>query len=754
MWSLIAVVSALRLAGAASIPQGVKPRYWQQTSAADACTTLNQAIQNNPQGNPIPGQLAQDCLSDLPFESDTARQFLAELRKYIQFQSTLEALVAPPKTYLSSATDILGGLDKIAKKSYTSQYQFDLDLQSLISSANDGHFYAWPCSTSIFSFGRDASYQMVSVSVDGRAVPQPYMSTDAALIGSNTAEISAVTTINGQKAADYLNNAASHITSQDPDARWNSLFPSLALLAGGASQVAALGTFTSPGVWPGSNSTLVGFANGTTLSIDTLTKAPRRGVSTTAEGVFEQYCLPASKTSKRATRTNGGKLKRPYEEEDEEEAVDGSSGGAENDAPQATPSPSSPAQYPPTVVRDQYNQMNGFYLDDQTAVMFIPSFSSEGQPDGSSATFANVATKLVSDAVKSGRKRLIIDVSGNGGGDIIRAFDLFRLFFPTDLPYSATRFRRSDATNAMAAIFGSVDPQDNAAVYPLAWRGQVEPDQKTRFGSLNDFLNADGAAQLGTSVSALYANRDYADTSTADDPIRGYGPVAQSPTTPPYSPNDILIVGDGVCASTCTTFVNLMTNVGGVRTVAFGGRPGPGPMQIMGGVRGAQSLEFDNIYTSVNLSNALLAAQPNLLSPAQTAAWQAAQPLALDAFPLRLYGGGVNFRNAYQQGDDATPLQFQYQAADCRLFYTYADYLHPATTWQAASDAVWGGKGCVEGSTGAPGSRAYAAAHPSSTGSGGSGGDGKKKNGATTGRQHAHGSLGAMMLISAVAWLL
>lgn len=750
MRNLIAIVSALRLAESASIPQGVNPRYFDQTSAADACTNLYQAIKQSPQSNVIGGQMAQDCLSALPFNSAAAGQFLTEFRKYVQFQSTLEALKAPPNTYKSSATDILGGLDKIGQTAYSSQYQFDADIAALISSANDGHFFAWLCSTNIFAFSRDADYQMVSVSVDGKAVPALYMSTDAPLANSSTAQVSPITTINGQKAADYLNTAANRIPSQDPDARWNQLFPSLAILASGAGQVAALGYFTNPGTWPGSNSTVIGFANGTTLSLDTLTKVPGRGVQTTAEGVFEEYCLPPStKTTKRSTPTTNKKLVRPFEEG----ATD--NGADDNDAQQATPSSSSPAQYPPTVIRDRYNQMNGFYLDDQTAVMFIPSFNNEGQPAGSSADFAHVATQLVLNAVSSGRKRLIIDISGNGGGDIIRAFDLFRLFFPSDVPYSATRFRRSDATNAMAAIYGVLDQQD-AALYPLGWQGQVEPDQKTRFASLNDFLNVNGALQLGTSVSALFANRDYADTSTQNDPIRGYGPVAQSPTTPPYSPDDILIVGDGMCASTCTTFVNLMTNVGGVRTVAFGGRPGTGPMQIMGGVRGAQSLELSTVYQYVNLSNAILSAQSqSLLSSDQTTSWQNAQPLSLDAFPLRLYGGGVNFRSAYQEGDDDTPLQFQYQAADCRLFYTYDNYRHPATAWQAASDAVWGGKGCVPDSTGAPGSRAYAAAHPSSGGSGGdgSGGDGKRKNGASS-RQHVNGALGAMVLISAVAWFL
>ncbi|EXK86117.1 hypothetical protein FOQG_10163 [Fusarium oxysporum f. sp. raphani 54005] len=53
----------------------------------------------------------------MPFYPELAASFIGELTKYIQCQSTLEALKNPPETYTSSPTDILGGLKK------NSQYQ-------------------------------------------------------------------------------------------------------------------------------------------------------------------------------------------------------------------------------------------------------------------------------------------------------------------------------------------------------------------------------------------------------------------------------------------------------------------------------------------------------------------------------------------------------------------------------------------------------------------------------------------------------
>jgi C-terminal processing protease CtpA/Prc len=66
--------------------------------------------------------------------------------------------------------------------------------------------------------------------------------------------------------------------------------------------------------------------------------------------------------------------------------------------------------------------------------MMIPSFDGDGLPSNYSLTFGHYANKIVSRAVADGRTKLIIDVSGNPGGNIDRAFNLFKLFFPSEFP--------------------------------------------------------------------------------------------------------------------------------------------------------------------------------------------------------------------------------------------------------------------------------------------------------------------------------
>lgn len=55
-----------------------------------------------------------------------------------------------------------------------------------------------------------------------------------------------------------------------------------------------------------------------------------------------------------------------------------------------------------------------------------------------------------------------------------------------------------------------------------------------------------------------------------------------------------------------------------------------------------------------------------------------------------------------RKGDKAcTPLQYTYEAADCRIFYTHESFADPVAAWKQAWDAFSQPEGrCVKGSTG------------------------------------------------------
>jgi hypothetical protein len=82
--------------------------------------------------------------------------------------------------------------------------------------------------------------------------------------------------------------------------------------------------------------------------------------------------------------------------------------------------------------------------------------------------------------------------------------------------------------------------------------------------------------------------------------------------------------------------------------------------------------------------------------------WFAQQNIETRLPFARAYGNAtVNFQDALRKGDSSqTPLQYRYEPADCRLYYTAEMLMDVTATWRAASDARWGGRPCVAGGFG------------------------------------------------------
>lgn len=143
----------------------------------------------------------------------------------------------------------------------------------------------------------------------------------------------------------------------------------------------------------------------------------------------------------------------------------------------------------------------------------------------------------------------------------------------------------------------------------------------------------------------------------------------------------------------------------GVRTIVFGGRPKEAPMQGVGGAKGGQSLGVNYLNGYIQEANKLIQSSANTSAPLLTPAeWEKFNASSPSLAPSYASSGSINLRNEYDPDDDQTPLQFVYEAAECRLFYTLQNYLQRETVWQAAAKALFRGSGCVKGSTGGEGS--------------------------------------------------
>ncbi|PTB41168.1 hypothetical protein M441DRAFT_69586 [Trichoderma asperellum CBS 433.97] len=636
-------------------------------------------------------QLGLACLESTPFKSDLAVSFIDEYSKYLQWQSTIEILRNPPVGSLSSTVDLVGGISTIRSRAvanqYKSQYDFDRDLFNLISSANDGHLAIVPCS---FAITFKASNSLVSLSTDGVAIPRLYTFSDGELLARGNKDVSPVTLVNGVGAESFVEALSNIEGLQDPDARYNVMLANVPITTAGSE---SLGSFSRYRSFPGIHEFNLTYANGTQETIPLFAEvSPSAGnfTATTGDELWDAVCAPVPAT----TGPSSKKLKRDVDVTKVSKRQADSTGLPE------------PSGYPKPVIRDPFNVMVGYFPEDTSlkdvAVMTVSSFetSGDGIPDDETRTFAIKAQEFVNKAVASGKSKIIIDVTGNPGGTVDSGFALISIFFPNMTIFSATRIRSVPETQYLFETASrATSPDDRQGFQQVGFliSELVQPDQKTGFASDAAFLGPFDT--LGVPSTAISAENNFILGNSTSAPINIFGKGGPlNGTEPPYKPEDIIILTDGSCSSTCTIFINHMIPYG-VRVVANGGRPQMGPMQGIGGVKGSQVQELSTIslfYGAANqvVQNASTAGKP-LFTEKELDAFKDHIPVTLEEFPIRLSTGSVNYRNAFSPFNDQVPTHFIYQPADCRLFYTPATLINPVAKWANVADAIWGKGECA-----------------------------------------------------------
>lgn len=529
------------------------------------------------------------------------------------------------------------------------------------------------------------------------------------------AKVSAVAQINGHNASDFMETLALLQANQDYDAqyvipfddflflfshqdsgtdrlmlhehRYNSIFYSPAKYILPINEFSD--SWATVGYWPNASSFQFTFENGSQWRTDTFAQFfGSKFPATDGEELFELFCVNHA--------------------DDSEDTSDDSSAIA-------TEASEGPAGYPEPVVRDPYNFLVGYYLSgsglDDVAVMQVPTFEVFGGtaygdgvlPLNESATFAQSAVDFIRNATLDVKTKMVLDLSANPGGDILSGYDLFHIFFPQTPLYSATRFRSHDAINYIGQALATVnESQPELFQLNIALGSQVKPDQKTHFATWEDLYGPYLLHEIPS--SALYANFYFNLVSDASEPIVGYGGIPLPFSKPPFAADDIVILTDGFCASTCTVFVELMKTQG-VRSIVFGGLPELGPMQAIGGVKGGQSIDQDYIVEMTEDAFEIIEnSSTPILSDSDLEHFKSIAPIPPTEFPLRFYGVGVNFRSAFREEDTTLPLQFIYEAAEFRRFYTAENILNPETIWIDAANVAFNDGMPVAKSTDGPGS--------------------------------------------------
>lgn len=497
-------------------------------------------------------------------------------------------------------------------------------------------------------------------------------------------DASPIVSIDGETVVDYLTKESNHQLFHDADARWNVLFS--------RQQSDSVGSFVMPWFYPGSNFTAT-LANGNTKTIPCYAAVPaalKEEWSQVIDGktFYSTFVAPQNASSSSTSSSSERSLKKRYVEK---RLV--------------------PPNYPKPVIQhaEKEVELGAFFLGDYTlkevAVLSMNTF--DPVASGDSVEFQALIQKFLKYAKSKGRTKIVIDVSSNGGGSLFLGYDTFKQFFPSMEPDIGARMRYSTALDIIGTAFGTITLDDAingsfdnngltpADMYlsPMHYTNSVDADEAD-FASWADMrgpVTINGASY--TQIMRYNFSDPYLYQGDTIESVTGYGPLASTPAQP-YAAEDIILLHDGYCASTCAVFSDLMRRLGGVRSVVLGGRPGFGPMQAVGGTKGVLVEPWAAIeaYVAATLADFGTAAQKKK--------WAGYLP---EQFPIALANPPtVNFRSGYHPGSD-TPMQFLNESANCRMFYTPAMLSNVTHIWEAVARLAWGygggtGQTCVHGS--------------------------------------------------------
>lgn len=134
-----------------------------------------------------------------------------------------------------------------------------------------------------------------------------------------------------------------------------------------------------------------------------------------------------------------------------------------------------------------------------------------------------------------------------------------------------------------------------------------------------------------------------------------------------------------------------MHHEAGVKTVVVGGQPQLlGPMQAVAGSRGAREYESDSldvdIFGAASLNSSVSSQLPDRY---------------IDFY---LDTANINLQDQVRRGENF-PLQFAYEAANCRIYHTIDTIFNMTALWHRAAQATWANPSlCVKYSTNHPSS--------------------------------------------------
>lgn len=613
--------------------------------------------------------LALHCARSIPFNQTACRLQLVEIRNFLAFQSSQDYWKNAPTNLTLPVFDLSATLDtinsKIESSAYATKYDFDIDIREALVGFHDAHTLYW--TSVISSFVYYHRYPLISISQTPDSQPDIYL---ADLMTGGPKMDCKVTKINGQDATAYLLDLATKATNpaiyvSDIDTRYNQLFVPQVIPELRGTQLENLGLFANRDVYP-TDTPKITLSNGTAIKVqwhamynywyeENLAQPPMTlpfydQASFENIARFDTFTGPPKQGQPSASKIKFMDGLNPY-------------------SPGPTP-----------IRRLAHNEAAYYTLGSSIGIIRFPTFGAwEFNTNASPSGYVNDVVILIDEALKYFKSKIIqkvlLDVTHNGGGDLVAGYAFFQRFFPSVThPQIYQNMRWSPQLEAIVKVSSKKNESDSLPTELTSWSIAYNdvPSTNQPFSSVEAYLGSSGSntnsgAGGGGRFTRL-ANKDFLAS------IKAFRYNSQLPPSQNLFPaTQLALLSDTLCGSTCSTFSQMMRDQG-VRTVAYGGRPGRTSLQISGGVKGRQLYTYyDWLRTSSEIPNTV-----------ENNRWLPKPPPYGMALSVNLINGFVGAEAGQ------LPREMVYEGADKAVFLTEEMSVRVDERWKVAAGEIWG----------------------------------------------------------------
>lgn len=622
-------------------------------------------------------QEARACMSEMTFNKKTQANVLDVITRTMAFHASTNYQLQAPKPYDEDVHwDLLSDLEEIRTRDYASDFDFHLEVQKSMKRVNDGHLmYANWCYDGVYITynpfplvlltNTTEQIQNVYISPIAHDISSSVFGSEVAfwedLLGEPLERFSGarVVLINGEDPFSAVNaNAKLTGRFQGLSSRQNAFFSSST--RGTTDWHYVLGDFAEL-VHPVVDSISltiqrVGSISEETITVPYRSKFNRQEHFTGLSDYQKKFCTPTKDT-------NGHHLYQLWSN-DTQEALHSSIHTADMKPTSVVLPQTLQPNLPP--LRGSNGAIQLHVLEDNTGILVIGSFEGEkGEEEIKCSLLEGLQTMHA-----MGVEKLIIDLTNNAGGYVCVAQFLHRLLMGEiddthPQPGLDTTMRVTPVAQRIVKNMLLRDPQE-LTIYNREWYNAtnypIDLQDEDWFRPINTTINGrhDSFSQrLGKECDVSFSSCG--------------GRRKRLPTDPFFKSENLVLLSNGRCGSSCALFSVLLAKKQGVTTVVTGGISDV-PQQYCGYI-GGESVRFSDIDTAL-ITTGL---------KTRTTPYQSDVPPPLEVNAAMT----VTWRLAYGVHDPSQPEEWQDHTATIDFPLTADTVNKPQAVWEAVSLQVF-----------------------------------------------------------------